>query len=773
MTLKNKLAEKHLFNSFVNSLCRDYSRELGIKVNSDKAIIPINVGEYQLPIERYSILGNNRFSSRVIFVKEGSETEVAHTEFYKSLIQTHFPEYNVELFFESMEHSRLVLERILNERFEERDKWNLDNFDYLRSEQSLILGHPFHPFPKARLGMNQVDERSFSPEYGSKFKLVWLYLSNDRLYQASSDFTNKRWHHDLFIEDCQLNSKELKKGFSPIPFHPWQWEKVKNDSWILSLLESQELIVYGSGAHDWHATSSLRSVYCKELDKGLKFSLSVKLTNSIRHLGESELIRGIQVDHVLNDELCAPFLKEHPHFGILKEAACLGILDRNNKPMENTFILSREGMGEFGAKDKNLHLLSTLTQDNPWGGASPLANLALANAQKAGIPYMASAKAWLSTYFDVCLWPILDLACNYGVLLGAHMQNVLLEVDGFLPKSARFRDCQGSGFTALGFEKFASSCDLIQKDNGNVLDGKSAQAIFLYYLIVNNLFGVVSALASDSEDADALELSLLSLVKGRLFQKRSDGVLDLELFDAFYLSKNLLQKGNFRCSLQWGNENTMADPASLYNEVENPLGASLREPIPFSELRAFEKELASGVKISLRPFDLSKDLETFYQWHQKDYIDEFWEMKQSKEELGAYILGLTKSYYQSPMIFEVDGISVGYFEVYWAFDDRIAPYCSPEVHDCGIHLLIGNESYLKTRYVLDSINLVSEYIFQKDEKTKRIWAEPRHDNTKIIRISQRLPGWTFIKEFDFPHKRSALLVNERDVFEAEFKTWKL
>lgn len=47
----------------------------------------------------------------------------------------------------------------------------LEVFDYRTSEQSLIYGHPFHPFPKIRgdfpSGMCECSVRSCAPRFGS------------------------------------------------------------------------------------------------------------------------------------------------------------------------------------------------------------------------------------------------------------------------------------------------------------------------------------------------------------------------------------------------------------------------------------------------------------------------------------------------------------------------------------------------------------------------------------------------------------------------------
>ncbi len=144
-------------------------------------------------------------------------------------------------------------------------------------------------------------------------------------------------------------------------------------------------------------------------------------------------------------------------------------------------------------------------------------------------------------------------------------------------------------------------------------------------------------------------------------------------------------------------------------------------------------------------------------------------MNVSKEELRDYIQGLYDSPYQLPLILELNGSPIGYFEYYWAYEDRIAPYCEASLYDRGFHLLFGEEKILRTRYVFDALAMVSGFAFYDEPKTQSVWGEPRADNEKTIKFSLALPGWEKLHEFSFPHKRSRLVRCARDRYEKESK----
>ena len=61
------------------------------------------------------------------------------------------------------------------------------------------------------------------------------------------------------------------------------------------------------------------------------------------------------------------------------------------------------------------------------------------------------------------------------------------------------------------------------------------------------------------------------------------------------------------------------------------------------------------------------------------------------------------------------------------------------------------------------LSALVHYLFLDDPRTQRVVAEPRADNAKMIGHMQG-QGFYCEKEFDFPHKRAALMVVGRERF---------
>lgn len=168
--------------------------------------------------------------------------------------------------------------------------------------------------------------------------------------------------------------------------------------------------------------------------------------------------------------------------------------------------------------------------------------------------------------------------------------------------------------------------------------------------------------------------------------------------------------------------------------------------------------------VSFRAMDADKDLETFHFWHNQPYVAEFWELNKSKEELKEYLLKGIADLHSIPTFVEIDGVPVGYFEMYWTLEDRLGPYYESEAYDRGFHLLIGNKDYLGFNNTDAILKSATHYLFLDEPRTRKIMAEPRSDNKRIIRYIDTFTAWRKVKEFDFPHKRAALLECRREKF---------
>ena len=158
-------------------------------------------------------------------------------------------------------------------------------------------------------------------------------------------------------------------------------------------------------------------------------------------------------------------------------------------------------------------------------------------------------------------------------------------------------------------------------------------------------------------------------------------------------------------------------------------------------------------------------------WQNKPRVANFWEIAQSESELRAYLERGLSDPHTIPAIVEMDGRSVGYFEFYWVREDRLGPIYDCSDYDRGFHFLIGEDDCLGFKNTDAVLKSTSHFIFLDDVRTQIIAAEPRADNAAVLKYVETFKCWRKVREFDFPHKRAALLEARRDLFMREGYPW--
>ena len=173
-----------------------------------------------------------------------------------------------------------------------------------------------------------------------------------------------------------------------------------------------------------------------------------------------------------------------------------------------------------------------------------------------------------------------------------------------------------------------------------------------------------------------------------------------------------------------------------------------------------------GMRMSFRRIDLARDLAMFHAWMNDARVSYFWELARSEAELADYLVRLEADPHAWPLIGCFDGDPAGYFEVYWGKEDRLGPYYEAHDYDRGWHGLIGNRRHLGAAKTAGWLRGLTHFLFLDDPRTEKMVGEPRVDSVKLLRYADAL-AYEKVKEFDFPHKRAALMHCWRERFFAE------
>lgn len=201
-------------------------------------------------------------------------------------------------------------------------------------------------------------------------------------------------------------------------------------------------------------------------------------------------------------------------------------------------------------------------------------------------------------------------------------------------------------------------------------------------------------------------------------------------------------------------------PHAASNLGDRPV--PLRPPQPCGLMyRRFLPHL--GLTLSLRPIDRRRDLALFHGWMNQPRVAFFWELAQSEAELDQYLATQEADPHLFGVIGSFNDQPVGYFEFYWAREDRLGPHYDAEDYDRGWHGLIGDARHLGRPKTLAWFRSLTHYLFLDEPRTRRIVGEPRASHHKMLSYCADV-SYQKVKEFDFPHKRAALVCCERERF---------
>ena len=173
----------------------------------------------------------------------------------------------------------------------------------------------------------------------------------------------------------------------------------------------------------------------------IKFSLSVRLTNSVRTLSVKEVKRGMRRGWRKRHAGRAP--ARYPTMRVMQEDGWAGLRDEHGVIQEESLMALRVNL-LFDTPETQTNVLVSLTRAAPDGGDSLLAAAVRRLSQRLDLPLARAARCWLDAYCDRVLLPLFSAEADYGLVLLAHQQNILVEMQQDFPVGLIYRDCRAA-----------------------------------------------------------------------------------------------------------------------------------------------------------------------------------------------------------------------------------------------------------------------------------------------------------------------------------------
>lgn len=444
----------------------------------------------------------------------------------------------------------------------------LASIDFIDSEQALLFGHWLNPTPKSKQGMAFWQQAHYSPELRGEFKLHYfsvapsLVKEGSVLHQATSAV--------LLAELNRVEAVTLPKGHVLIPVHPLQAHFLLLQDWVRSLLAEGLMSYLGERGAPYTATSSVRTVFRNDAEWMLKFSIPVRITNSLRNNKRDELEDGMAVERYLRK---SGFLDGNPQFGLVDDPGYICVQRPGAEDEASGFEVVLRRNCFAGDKGQGVCSVLALAQA-PYdatlasGGTSLLKKIILGLAEDEGRPRRAVALDWFDAYWRCAIESLILLYDRYGIALEAHQQNSLLEVSGGYPSRYYYRDNQGFYLSRQYQDTLYEIDDMLTMSEMFYQDDKIFSAI-AYYVFINQLFAVIYRLGADGL---VDEPSLLAQCRRHLhgLQGRMTGV-GRDFIRFLLTSPQLPSKTNFLARINDIDELHDGMEHAVYAPVDNPL----------------------------------------------------------------------------------------------------------------------------------------------------------------------------------------------------------
>ncbi|ASR38307.1 hypothetical protein BAY61_28585 [Prauserella marina] len=366
-----------------------------------------------------------------------------------------------------------------------------------KAEQSLRLGHPFHPTPKSAEGFTEADLARYAPELGTMFTLHYFAVADEAVEEVR--ITEADWVPDEVAESTP-------DGYTLIPAHPWQAGHLIGSGALRGLIAADVVRPLGPLGRPVYPMSSVRTVCDPTFPTAWKLPLHVRITNFVRTNPGEHLRRATEAAAIVAT------LPRFPGFSVLLETGSRTIGPATDELRADLGVLYRDN--PFAHNGESPRVIGGLLENPPE---------LMREILRAG-----DVLEWLREYLGIMLKPQLRLFADCGIVFEAHAQNTLLTTKDGWPNTVWLRDLEGAAISSEG-----KAAEGLAADSPLRCSREHAVRRLTYHAVTGQLGHLIHVLASHS-----------GVTERRLWQEARNCLSEWEEAEELLSTRELPAKAN-------------------------------------------------------------------------------------------------------------------------------------------------------------------------------------------------------------------------------------